>query len=278
MGMGRRQFLQAASAAVPAGLAVLGLSGCGGSAPIEGAPDAVPTAKAPGDTPVLAPRINDGINVHPLRRLGPPPAPNDPTIVPDLISLQLESVYSLGFDGIRITAPLSDRGSFLAAIAYARAIRAVGIDAVVVMSEFAGLTLARALADDKKRAAVLELYGNAFVPAPQPVRPGLGGLGKGGGGRIALQVLNEPALFFGIPPATYVTDFLTPAYNDLKAAFPDAIVISAAEVGTDAGPARMRAMLEAGLERVTDRIAFHIYDRAVIPLRSPNVRSLVWVT
>ncbi len=277
-GIDRRQFLHAATAAVPAGLAVLGLSGCGAPAAIDGTPAAEPAPGSPGDTPVRAPRINGAINLHPVRRLGEPPAPNDPTIIPELISLQLDSVYSLGFDGIRITAPFSDRGSFLAAIAYARAARAVGVDAVVVLSEFAGLTLPQALADDQMRAVALGLYGSVFVPPPLPARPGMGGLGPKGVGRIALQVLNEPALFCGIPPATYVTDFLAPCYNFLKATYPDAIVVSAAEVGTKAGPARMRAMLEAGLERVTDRVAFHVYDRDIIPLLGSNVRSLVWVT
>jgi hypothetical protein len=44
------------------------------------------------------------------------------------------------------------------------------------------------------------------------------------------------------------------------------------------GPARVRAMLEAGLESVTDRVAYHIYSRAAIPLLTANVKQLVWVT
>jgi hypothetical protein len=56
------------------------------------------------------------------------------------------------------------------------------------------------------------------------------------------------------------------------------IVVAAAEVGNLDGPARVRAMLEAGLESVADRINYHIYSRAVIPLLTANVRQLVWVT
>lgn len=274
----RRRFLTAVASGVPAGLAVGWLSGCGGPAVVDAPPAPSSTPAPDGSTPVLAPRVNGGINIHPLWRLGRASSPGDSTIVPELISLQLDSVYALGFDGMRLTAPFSEREGFLAAVTYARAARAIGIDAIVILSEFAGLTLPRALASDELRATVLDLYGELFVPPPKPVRPGLPGLGKQGVGRIGLQVLNEPALFFGIPPATYVTEFLSPSYQYLKAGFPDAIVISAAEVGTMAGPARMRAMLEAGLERVTDRVAFHVYDEDVIPLLSDNVRSLVWIT
>jgi hypothetical protein len=56
------------------------------------------------------------------------------------------------------------------------------------------------------------------------------------------------------------------------------VVVSAAEVGNVDGPARIRAMLEAGLENVTDRINYHVYSRAVIPLLSANVKQLVWIT
>jgi hypothetical protein len=40
----------------------------------------------------------------------------------------------------------------------------------------------------------------------------------------------------------------------------------------------MWAMLDAGLEDACDRVAYHVYDRDVIPLLAPNVRRLVWVT
>jgi hypothetical protein len=97
-------------------------------------------------------------------------------------------------------------------------------------------------------------------------------------GRIAFQVLNEPAAFVGVPPDVYVRELLTPVFIDLKNADPSIIVVSAGEVGTLVGPARIRAMLEAGLERVTDRIGYHIYNRDTIPLLDDHVRAIVWVT
>lgn len=216
------------------------------------------------------------MNVHPLRCLGCAPA--DPEIIPQLVTLQTSLVYELGFDGLRITAPFTDRNSFLAAIPYVRAARAVGIDAVVVLADFAGLTLAAALHDDARRLDVLRLYASVFGPAPEPAVPGLSGLGPKGTGRIAFQVLNEPAAFVGIPPEVYVREILAPSFVDLKNTDPRIIVVSAAEVGTKAGPPRVRAMLEAGLERVTDRIAYHVYSPEVIPLLSQHVRATVWIT
>lgn len=284
--MKRRQFLRVATTSVPAGLAALGLSGCASTDIVDAPAETMPTESGQATRPMLMPKVNGGINIHPLRVLGSASSASDMTIAPELVAFQVDSVYSLGFDGIRLTAPLSDRGGFLAAIAYVRAVRALGIDAVVIMSEFAGLTLPRALADPKKRSAVVDLYGRSFVPPPNGVnyevegwgRLPLGGQAKGGVGRIALQVLNEPASVFGIPPVPYVEEFLGPTYHILKSDYSDAIVVSAAEIGSGAGPARMVEMLEAGLEKVTDRVAFHIYTRDVIPLLAPNVRSLVWIT
>jgi hypothetical protein len=220
--------------------------------------------------------VNGGVNVQPLRCLGC--AATDETIEPALVALQSSAVYELGFDGIRITAPLGDRNTFLAAIPYVRAARAVGIDAVVVLADFAGLTLARALHDDRRRAEILKLYADVFGPPPQPVRPGLGGLGPGGTGRIAFQILNEPVGFVGLPPDVYVREVLTPSYQDLQSIDRKIIVVAAAEAGNKSGPPRMRAMLEAGLEHVCDRIAYHIYSREVIPMLSDNVKQIVWVT
>jgi hypothetical protein len=280
-GFGRRRFLRL-TAGLPVGLA--GWLGKGCSAGGDGTP--TPTAPAGAtsversadDTPIPVPKANEGINVHPLRRLDADPAEQDPVIVPDLVALQLRSVYELGFDGLRITAPFGDRGSFLAAIPYARTARALGIDAVVVLADFAGFTLAQALHDDDWRGEVLRLYATVFAPAPEPVRPGMGGPGPRGVGRIAFQVLNEPTHFLGVPPDVYVHEFLAPCYTQLKAESPEVIVVSAAEVGNVDGPARVRAMLEAGLESVTDRVAYHIYSRAAIPLLSGNVKHLVWIT
>jgi len=222
------------------------------------------------------PKVNGGINVAPLRHLDP--LDPDPAILPDLVALQLRTVYELGFDGLRTAAPFGDRNNFFAAIPYVRAARALGIDAVVVLADFAGLSLARALYDDRRRPAVLRLYERVFGAPPAPVRPGLGGLGRGGVGRVAFQILNEPAHFLGVPPEAYVRDLLTPCFVALKYDDPDIIVVAAAEVGNVDGPPRIRAMIEAGLEYVSDRVAYHIYSRAVIPLLAPHVKSLVWVT
>jgi hypothetical protein len=222
------------------------------------------------------PKINRGINVHPLRCLSC--LATDHGIVPELVALQLEAAYELGFDGLRVTAPLGDRETLFAAIPYVRAARAVGIDAVVVLADFSGLTFARALYDDHQRPALLKAYAQVFGVPPAPTAPGLGGLGPRGVGRIAFQVLNEPAAFVGVPPDVYVRELLTPVFIDLKNADPSIIVVSAGEVGTLVGPARIRAMLEAGLERVTDRIGYHIYNRDTIPLLDDHVRAIVWVT
>ena len=274
--MDRRRFIRLAGA-LPVGLAGCLGHGCareGSLAPGEGAPSPSPSP-SPGEG-IVVPKVNGGINLQPLRRLDP--RDPDPTIIPDLVALQLRAVYGLGFDGIRVTAPFSDRANFLAAIPYVRAARALGIDAVVVLADFAGLSLARALFDDRRRPAVLRLYEAVFGVPPAPVRPGLGGLGRGGIGRIAFQILNEPAHFLGVPPEAYVRELLTPCFVALKYDNPDILVVAAAEVGNVDGPPRIRAMLEAGLEYVSDRVAYHIYSRAVIPLLAPHVRSLVWVT
>jgi hypothetical protein len=224
----------------------------------------------------VAPKVNGAINVQPLRCLGC--AATDETIEPELVALQLSAAYGLGFDGIRITAPLGDPNTFLAVIPYVRAARALGIDALVLLADFTGLTLARALHDDRRRPEILGLYAQVFAPPPLPVRPGLGGLGPKGTGRIAFQILNEPVGFVGVPPDVYVREILAPCRNDLRAIAPDVVVVAAAEAGNRAGPPRMRAMLEAGLEGACDRIAYHIYGRDVIPMLSDNVRQIVWVT
>jgi hypothetical protein len=275
---GRRRFLRL-SAGLPLGLSGWLTGGCGSGSPGPGSPaaDGSPSAaSSPLDQAIVVPKVNGALNVQPLRCLGC--AATDETIDPALVALQLASVYELGFDGIRITAPLGDRNSLLAAIPYARAARALGIDALVVLADFSGLTLARALHDDRRRAGILEMYAGIFGPAPTPVRPGLGGLGPGGAGRIAFQVLNEPVGFVGLPPAVYVRELLAPCLQELRRIDPGLIVVAAAEAGNKDGPPRMRAMLEAGLEAVCDRIAYHVYSRDVIPMLSDNVKQIVWVT
>jgi hypothetical protein len=277
---GRRRFLRLTAGA---GLA-LG-TGCATNAgsPAPGDPaGVVPTpSPSPSASPPLGirtPKVNGGINVHPLRRLGAV-ADEEVVIDPQLVALQMSAVYQLGFDGMRITVPLVDEGAFLAAIPYVRSVRALGIDAVVVLSDFAGLYLAQGLHESGRRAEILQLYTTVFATPPEPVPIGVETAGPRAVGRIAFEVLNEPTHFLGIPPAAYVHEFLGPCYNWFKSnASREVIVVSAAEVGNLDGPARERAMLEAGVESVADRIAYHIYSEGVIPLLSDHVRRLVWVT
>jgi hypothetical protein len=255
--------------------------GCAGSrgsvadspaSPLSGA------SPSPEDARIFTPKVNGGINLQPVRRLDPGQNERDLVIVPELVALQMRTVYELGFDGIRLTVPYGDRANFVGAIPYVRAARALGIDAVVVLSNFSGLVMARALFDERTRSRVLRLY-NSLLAAPlAPAAADAGGLGPRGIGRIAFQILNEPALFFGIPPDVYVRELLGPCHADLHELNPQIIVVAAAEVGTLDGPPRMRAMFEAGLEDACDRVAFHIYDPAVIPALSANVKGLVWVT
>jgi hypothetical protein len=166
----------------------------------------------------------------------------------------------------------------MASIAYVRAARALGLDAVVVLATFAGLTPAQALWSDTLRPKFLALFNRLFAKAPEPAAPGAGGLGPRGAGRIAFQVLNEPSLFFGIPPDVYVQEFLVPTFVELKTLNSQIIVVSAAEVGASHGPIRMRAMLEAGLEGACDRVAYHIYSEQALEQLPPHIRQVVWVT
>ncbi len=278
----RRRFLQltgGASLGLAAGLG----QGCGtdggSAAGVTESSGVAPGEQTSSDeTPIFTPKVNGGINLHPVRRLDEDANERDPVIVPELVALQLRTAYELGFDGMRITAPGGDRANFLGAIPYVRAARALGIDGVVVLANFAGLTLARALWDPGQRPGVLKLYDQTFATPPAPAAPGAGGLGPGGVGRVAFQILNEPTQFVGVPPDVYVHEILGPCTSDLRELNAQIIVVAAAEVGTVDGPPRMRAMLEAGLERDCDRVAYHIYSRGVIPQLSFNVRRLVWIT
>lgn len=234
------------------------------------------TAAARGQSPPLlplVPKVNGGINVQPLRRFGPEAPGAQPLIVPELIDLQLRAAYELGFDGLRTTVPFVDPGNLLAAIPYVRAARAVGIDVLCILSDFAGFAMARALHDPRRRPLLLQAYRELFA---RPVAPALSATPRVG--RIAFQVLNEPVHSVGLPPEVYVGELLRPVFDELKRADPELIVVAAAEVGNVDGPGRMRAMLQAGLEFGCDRIAYHVYSRKVIPLLSDHVRKLVWIT
>ncbi len=223
--------------------------------------------------PELVPRVNGAINVQPLRRFGADPPGARPLIVPELVALQLEQVYELGFDGLRVSVPFADTANLLAALAYVRAARAVGIDGVCILTDFSGFASAQALIDERRRPQLLELLVELFARPPAPASAMLRDVG-----RIAFQVLNEPTHFVGLAPDVYVRSILRPAFADLKRLAPEVIVVSAAEVGNTAGPLRVRAMLEAGLQDFCDRIAYHVYSEDVIGPLGGNVDRLVWIT
>jgi hypothetical protein len=278
--LGRRRFLRL-SAGAGLGWAGAMAAGCGASVlPPAGSEGQPVGAEAGGtsDDAIFVPKVNDGINIHPLRRLDAEVNDQELVIVPELVALQLRTVYELGFDGIRLTAPFGSRANLLGAIPYVRAARALGIDACVVLSTFAGLTPAQALWSGEKRPEMLGLFNQLFAAPPLPAGPDAGGLGPKGVGRIAFQILNEPALFFGLPPDVYVREFLIPSHAELKRLNPQVIVVAAAEVGTEDGPARVRAMLEAGLEGACDRVAYHIYGTEVLERLPEHIRSVVWIT
>jgi hypothetical protein len=219
------------------------------------------------------PKVNGGVNVQPLRRFGVDAPGAQPLIDPGLVEVQLEQAYALGFDGLRITVPFADTSNLLASLAYVRAARAVGIDAVCILTDFSGLATAQALLDARRRpellTALVELFARPVAPAG-PAVPEIG--------RIAFQILNEPTHFTGLAPESYVREVLRPTFTDLKRLAPEVIVVSAAEVGNTAGPLRVRAMLEAGLQDFCDRIAYHVYSEKAIGALGGNVDRLVWIT
>src|SRR5512147_111868 len=110
-GIGRRRFLQIATG-VPFGVAGWLATGCAPeSEPGPFATPGPPRLVSPDGEAVVAPKVNGAVNVHPLRCWGC--LPSEEAIDPALVSLQLSAAYELGMDGIRITAPLGDRNSFL---------------------------------------------------------------------------------------------------------------------------------------------------------------------
>ena len=231
-------------------------------------------AKQPDVRLPLVPRINGGINVHPLRRLE---GPFDlPVIIPELVDLQLRAVYELGIQQIRTTVAFDAFGfgnSFLGAIPYVRAARALGIDVVALIGNLdAGPNLPRALTNPELRPRLLRVYVDVLTPPPLPA-PGVDRVGA-----LAIQVLNEPTHFSAIPPRLYVQRFLRPVYSDLKFLAPELTVVSAAPVGTRNGVLRAREMFRAGLERYCDRVAFHVYERQTIRHLAGLSSLPVWIT
>ena len=279
-GIGRRRFMRVAAGSS------LGLTGwlsqsCAGSrggvadAPAGSAPTA---ASTPDNAPIFTPKVNGGINIQPVRRLDRDQNEKVPVIVPELVALQMRTVYELGFDGIRLTVPYGDRANFVGAIPYVRAARALGIDAVVVLSNFSGFVVARACSTSTRARGAEALRAAGHGAGSDRGRPNAGRAGAGGdrtdrlpGPERARPLLRHPARRVRARAAGSLP-------RDLHELNPQIIVVAAAEVGTLDGPPRMRAMFEAGLEDVCDRVAFHIYDPAVIPALSANVKGLVWVT
>jgi hypothetical protein len=220
------------------------------------------------------PRVNGGINLHPLRRYDRVSDFTAPVIVAQLVDLQLRAVYELGFDAARITLSFSYFApDFYASIAYVRALRALGIDVLGIIGEFGpGFGIARALADERIRPLVLRAYRDIFA---RPVEP-VSGIDRPGA--LAFQVLNEPANFFGLPPADYVRHALAPASRELRRIAPELPLVSAPPVGGSDGVLRLRAMIDAGMERHCDRLAVNVYETAVLPFLAPMPRLPVWVT
>ena len=238
-----------------------------------GRPDRL-LAEQPSSRLPAVPRINGGINVHPVRRIE---GPDDlPVIIPELVDLQLRAVYDLGIQQIRTTVAFDAFGfgrSFLGAIPYVRAARALGIDVLGLIGNLdSGPDLPRALSKTELRPTVLRVYLDILNRQPLPA-PGVDRIGT-----FTVQVLNEPTNAFAIPPRQYVQHFLRPVYSDLKALAPELTVVSAAPVGNRNGVLRAREMFRAGLERYCDRVAFHVYEREVIPYLAGLSSLRVWIT
>jgi hypothetical protein len=233
----------------------------------------LPPAPEPTPTPLpTLPRVNGAINIQPLRKLQP--GDPGPDIVPALVDLQMRALYELGFEWVRVTISFSRFGpDFLAAIPYVRAARALGINVLGLMADFSGFDLVQALVRRPAREQVVGAYVGIFDTEVAPASPAIPAPG-----RFALQILNEPTHALGIAPDSYVRDFLSPTYSSFKARAGELTLVAAAEVGTPEGYLRTRAMLEIGLERVCDGVAYHVYDPKVIPLFAGIAEKPVWVT
>lgn len=223
----------------------------------------------------VLPRVNGGMNFQPVRRYDRDPFATSPLIEPELALLQLRSLYELGFSAARVTISYNNFGpDFLASIPYVRAARALGIDVLGILSQHTGFDLLQALSRPETRRAVLRAYLAIFAG---PVAPAT--FDVPAAGRFALQVLNEPTHFHGIPPEQYVQEYLAPVYEDLKRLDPALTVVAAAELGNMDGLLRLRAMFEHGLEDHCDVVAYHVYSRKLVPhLAGLLARRPVWVT
>jgi hypothetical protein len=256
-GLTRRELLQ-----LPAALALASLA----------ARSRGQEAQPPGALPAL-PRVNGGLNLQPIRRAGPLMG-QAPTVGPDLVELQTQILYELGFSSMRITLTFeSFNQNFLAAVPYVRAARALGIDVVGVMADFRGFDLIRALVEPRARRRVVEAYLGVYAAPVEAASAAISRVGS-----FSLQVLNEPTHFFGIDPSVYVRDFLAPVYEDVKLLAPELPVVGAASVGNVDGVLRTREMIQTGLESVCDLVAYHIYSEITLPMLEDLSQLPVLVT
>lgn len=220
------------------------------------------------------PRVNGGIVVQPVRRFEPNAGSTQPIIVPRLVELQMKLVYELGFSHMRITVAFEEFGAnFLAAIPYVRCARALGIDVLGIYADFSGFSLVRALTDNATRDDVLETFARVFGDFVPPAAESIPRAG-----RFSAQILNEPTHFLGIRPETYVREFLQPAYLHLKEDDPSITIVAAAPIADASGVLRAQAMLEAGVENVCDRIAYHVYSRRFIEQLGRLSQTPAWIT
>jgi hypothetical protein len=224
--------------------------------------------------PVLVPQVNGGINVHPVRRFDPDAGLTPPLIVPELVDAQMRALYELGFEHVRLTISFDRFGpDFVAAIPYARAARALGMNVLGIIGQFTGYDLAQAITNPAAREEVLETYLAIFDTAVLVASPAIATSGS-----FAVQVLNEPTHFLGITPVAYVREFLRPAYYHLKEDAPGITIVSAAAIGSAAGLLQSRQMIEAGLELYCDRVAFHLYSNEFLAQVAEIAEKPVWVT
>lgn len=223
---------------------------------------------------LVVPRVNGGINVHPIRRLDSVSDFTPPLIVPELVLAQMRAVYELGYRSMRTTLSFNEFGpDFFAAIPYVRLARALGVDVLGIIDQFGlGFDLIRALMDPRRRSRVLAAYLDVFAASVEPL-PGVPRAGA-----LALQVLNEPGESRALSAEQYVRLLLAPARADLQRLAPGLTVVAAAPASHRAGLLRLRHLLAAGVERACDVVAIHAYDEALIDIFAPWLRGRVWAT
>jgi hypothetical protein len=91
----------------------------------------------------------------------------------------------------------------------------------------------------------------------------------------AVEVLNEPDLFLGLPAATYVQDYLRPAYEIIREMAPGLMVVAGAPRGTQDGATYFLRMTDAGADSWCDRRGAHLYSRMAEQYDLSTDRSIV---